>query len=149
MKFFIKSFFSKCDRIRSFLRIWSHLLKKSLMKNFIFCVVFGSYFSTFWVNMGIYLLCNSPYSVQLREKDCTRKKPQIWILFAQRPGSFLWFRRSFPWCSMIKSFCLNINNKYLFFLLTSIFSGAHRRGVDRCSQPPFRKKCPFWKKKIK
>ena len=95
------------------------------------------------------LLCNSPYSVQLREKDCTRKKPQIWIIFAQRPGSFLWFRRSFPWCSMIKSFCLNINNKYLFFLLTSIFSGAYRRGVDGCSQPPFRKKCPFWKKKIK
>ena len=26
-------FFSKCDQIRSFLRIWSHLLKKSLMEN--------------------------------------------------------------------------------------------------------------------
>ena len=36
MKFSIKEFFSKCDQIRSFLRIWSHLLKKSLMKNFIF-----------------------------------------------------------------------------------------------------------------
>ena len=36
MKFFITEFFSKCDQIRSFLRIWSHLLKKSLMKNFIF-----------------------------------------------------------------------------------------------------------------
>ena len=24
------------------------------MKNFIFCAVFGSYFSTFWVNAGIY-----------------------------------------------------------------------------------------------
>ena len=30
MKFSIKDFFSKCDQIRSFLRIWSHLLKKSL-----------------------------------------------------------------------------------------------------------------------
>ena len=29
----------KCDQIRSFLRIWSHLLKKSLMENFIFCAV--------------------------------------------------------------------------------------------------------------
>ena len=28
MKFSIKDFFSKCDQIRSFLRIWSHLLKK-------------------------------------------------------------------------------------------------------------------------
>ena len=39
MKFFFKDFFSKCDQIRSFLRIWSHLLKKSLMKNIIFCAV--------------------------------------------------------------------------------------------------------------
>ena len=39
MKFFIKDFFSKSDRIRGKLRIWSHLLKKSLMENFIFCVV--------------------------------------------------------------------------------------------------------------
>ena len=39
MKFFIKDFFSKCDQIRSSLRIWSHLLKKSLMENFIFCAV--------------------------------------------------------------------------------------------------------------
>ena len=34
--FSIKGFVSKCDQIRSFLRIWSHLLKKSLMKSFIF-----------------------------------------------------------------------------------------------------------------
>ena len=39
MKFSIKDFFSKCDQIRSFLRIWSHLLKKSLMENFFFCAV--------------------------------------------------------------------------------------------------------------
>ena len=38
-KFFIKNFFSKCDQIRSFLQIWSHVLKKSLMENFIFCAV--------------------------------------------------------------------------------------------------------------
>ena len=37
MKFSIKDFFSKSDQIRSFLRIWSHLLKISLMENFIFC----------------------------------------------------------------------------------------------------------------
>ena len=41
MKFSNKGFFSKCDPIRSFLRIWSHLLKKSLMKNFIFCSVYS------------------------------------------------------------------------------------------------------------
>ena len=39
MKFSIKDFFSKCEQIRRKLRIWSHLLKKSLMDNFIFCAV--------------------------------------------------------------------------------------------------------------
>ena len=39
MKFSIKDFFSKCKEICSFLRIWSHLLKKSLMENFIFSAV--------------------------------------------------------------------------------------------------------------
>ena len=46
MKFSIKDFFSKCDQIRRNiskitrkLRIWSHLLKKSLLENFIFCAV--------------------------------------------------------------------------------------------------------------
>ena len=39
MKLSIKHFFSKCDQIRRELRIWSQLLKKSLMENFIFCAV--------------------------------------------------------------------------------------------------------------
>ena len=36
MKFSIKDFLSKCDQIPRFLRIWLHLLKKSLTENFIF-----------------------------------------------------------------------------------------------------------------
>ena len=39
MKFSIKNFFSKRDQIRRKLRILSHLLKKSLMENFIFHAV--------------------------------------------------------------------------------------------------------------
>ena len=39
MKFSIKDFFNKCDQIRRKLWIWSHLLKKSVMENFIFCAV--------------------------------------------------------------------------------------------------------------
>ena len=39
MKFFIKDFFSKCDQNCRKLQIWSHLLKKYLMENFIFCAV--------------------------------------------------------------------------------------------------------------
>ena len=38
-KFSIKKFLSKYDQNRSFPRIWSHLLNKFLMKNFIFCAV--------------------------------------------------------------------------------------------------------------
>ena len=36
MKFSIKDFFSKCNQICRKLRIWSHLLKKSLMKTSFF-----------------------------------------------------------------------------------------------------------------
>ena len=39
MKFSNEDFFSKCDQIRRKLRIWSHLLKKFLMENFILCIV--------------------------------------------------------------------------------------------------------------
>ena len=39
MKFSIKVFLSKCDQIGSFLRIWSHLMKNSLVENVIFCAV--------------------------------------------------------------------------------------------------------------
>ena len=39
MRFSIKDFFSKCDKIRCILQIWSHSLKKSVMENFIFCAV--------------------------------------------------------------------------------------------------------------
>ena len=36
MKFSVKDLFCKCDKILGFLLILSHLLKKSLMENFIF-----------------------------------------------------------------------------------------------------------------
>ena len=36
MRFSFKNFFSNCDKIRSFMRIWSHIMKKSLMESFIF-----------------------------------------------------------------------------------------------------------------
>ena len=39
MKFSIKDFFNQCDHIRSFLQIWSYLLKKFSMENFIFCAL--------------------------------------------------------------------------------------------------------------
>ena len=55
MKFSIKDLFSKCEQIRSLLRIWSHLLKKSVMENFIFCVVnCGLKWVNFSVNKSLF-----------------------------------------------------------------------------------------------
>ena len=44
LKFSIKDFFNKCDLIRGKRWIWSHLLKKSLTENFIYCAVTPTYF---------------------------------------------------------------------------------------------------------
>ena len=38
-KFSIKDFYSKCDQIHRKVWIWSHLVKKSLIENLIFCAV--------------------------------------------------------------------------------------------------------------
>ena len=51
IRFSIKDFFSKCDQIHNDLRIWSHLLKNSLMEHFIFCAVYvqnWDYFNNFY-----------------------------------------------------------------------------------------------------
>ena len=40
IKFSMKDFFSKYDQIRRKMRIWSHLLKKSLMENFTFSALY-------------------------------------------------------------------------------------------------------------
>ena len=40
MEFSIKDFFSKFEQIHRKLQIWLHLLKKSLMENFIFYAVY-------------------------------------------------------------------------------------------------------------
>ena len=63
MKFSIKDFFRKCDQIRSFLSIWSHLMKKFLMENFSFYAVVGA-------NLV-------PISVQFSEKNFENHKEEI------------------------------------------------------------------------
>ena len=45
IKFSITDFFSTCGQICSFLQIWSHLLRKFLMGNFIFCAVCVIFYS--------------------------------------------------------------------------------------------------------
>ena len=59
MKFSIKDLVSKCDQIRNFLRIWSHLLKKPLMETsfFVQCLLklFWSFYYWLWT---IFLQCS-------------------------------------------------------------------------------------------
>ena len=56
MKFSIKDFFSKCDQILRKLRIWSHLLKKSLMEKLIFCAEKQMIsIHTHFKNLGVFL----------------------------------------------------------------------------------------------
>ena len=47
IKFSITDFFSKCDNICRKLRIWPHLLKKSLMENLVFCAVDSDIYRVF------------------------------------------------------------------------------------------------------
>ena len=65
MKFSIKDFFSKCDQIRSFcsfLRIWPHLPKKSLMGNFTFAQCQRELLHWFYATFGViyYFAFSSP-----------------------------------------------------------------------------------------
>ena len=91
MKFLIKEFFSKCNQIRRKRWIWSHLLKKSLIENFVYvqCYLWKNDSEMEETNEKIHenclqknycvksdriqrftdedLQCKSPYSVQMRE----------------------------------------------------------------------------------
>ena len=69
MKFFVKDFFSKWDQIRKKLRIWSYLLKKSLMENFIFCASAETILS-------LNLCC---FPMQLVLETLTRNKEKIFF----------------------------------------------------------------------
>ena len=76
MQLSIKDSFIKCDQIRRKLRIWSHLLKKSLMENFIFCAVSG---------LSYYVDANWPFRRQIHVQFfllllCTMKYFRILIL---------------------------------------------------------------------
>ena len=56
MKFSIKDLFSKFDQILRKLRIWSHLLKKYLMENFIFCAVCSAAILTNFIFISPFIL---------------------------------------------------------------------------------------------
>ena len=71
IKFSIKDFFSKCDQVHKKLRIWSHLLKKSLMENIFLAVLFclfkfvDSLSSVFWSIPSSFCVLHSSYKLLL------------------------------------------------------------------------------------
>ena len=57
MKFSIKNLYGKCDQNHRKLRIWSHLLKKFVKENFIFCAVKGEWVGGLREKREINVLC--------------------------------------------------------------------------------------------
>ena len=88
--FFIEDFFNKCDQIRSKLPIWSHLPKKSLMENFIFCTVYQSdynvlfrgdkiwhWLNKIWINSNVTLSYIRNLSKRISYELFTRNKTKF------------------------------------------------------------------------
>ena len=77
MKFSIQNIFSKCDQIRKKLRIWSHLRKKSLIENLVFCAVL---FFIFRISFVLYsdlhffnlFVPNAPFLYHLKTSENLR-----------------------------------------------------------------------------
>ena len=64
MKFFIKDLFSKYDQIFSFLRIWSHLLKKFLIEYFIFWAVNYVFAYIIWLSLQTSPACLTFWDIE-------------------------------------------------------------------------------------
>ena len=124
---FIKDFFSKCDQIRNFLQIWSHLLKKALMENFIFCAV-KIYLTVIWLlrhckHYKFVYLKNALHffeqTCKMKTYYCTLTRRYPFLIFS---GVRLWLI-SFPFCVSLekangrRNFWFNFSNfaRYVFF----------------------------------
>ena len=86
MKFPINDFFSKCDQIHRQLRIWSHLLKKSLMENFTFCAT--SFLNGHFPEWKISWLDISPRGPSPNEQFLEWTFPQQKVLRMSSPQKF-------------------------------------------------------------
>ena len=128
MKFSIKDFFSKCDQIRMTMRIWSHLLKKSLMENFVICAVLhcvGVYYRLKFSSQGKRILTFNRSKISNWKKSLKLplhwKFRETWICYW-----FFWgFLREFlqlhlslvqcTWTWLIFSFILYASKGSIFF----------------------------------
>ena len=81
MKSSIKDFFTKCDQIQRKLRIWSHLLKKSIMENFIFCAVIASSPLQYLLVLSLLPMQYSKKSLAMHKILCNDYELPIYLIF--------------------------------------------------------------------
>ena len=124
MKFSITGFFSKCDQVRNFLRIWPYLLKKSLMQTsfFVQCKSRKFYLTWFSMNMcaavvtllllGFFYYCPSQICDALpdlvpfvRFKKTWQNTQEVVLLLVSNTPSwvFLTFFNLYKWCEIVQS----------------------------------------------
>ena len=101
MKFSIKDFFRKCDQIWSFQRIWPHLLQKTLMENFFFCVVISVTHPTAFMRRNgcgwgyIVVRLTSELASGTNERYVTIRRARLW-----RTTKGVFDRDDFNWMNM-------------------------------------------------
>ena len=81
IKFSIKDFFRRCHQISSKLRIRSHLLKNSLMENFIFCAVLKDH----WISFHLSEILPKPLNMGIKTLSFQNKEQA-----SETPNSLFW-----------------------------------------------------------
>ena len=109
MKFSITDFVSKCDQIRRKLRIWTHILKKSVMENFIFCAVIHSSYlmsSTRGTYVWYFVLASKSHRWSLKSFDNKFTCLIQWLIYFKDNYLFVKYRHGWKrqkW----RSYCSN------------------------------------------
>ena len=145
--FSIEDLFSKCDQIRSIIRIWLHLLKKSLMENFIFCVVFTlNAINQCWQNSR--LRENCPYS-ELFWSRFFRIRTKYGEMWGIQNLSILSLKAQ-KWATEylgIQTLFTQYRFKYDFFLLLNAF--LYLKWIQNFKVVCGKIFCSFWLQRIK
>ena len=92
--FSIKDIFSKCDQIRSFLRIWLHLLKKFILENFFFCPVCSEWLLQYFSSVSLNPLLenrSSPFFILLKTYCFSVRYSVFWRMWV------LWCLKKVCW----------------------------------------------------
>ena len=115
MMLFIKYFFSKCDQIHRKRRIWTHLLKKSLMENIIFCAVKSACTMSSYFIKGLWNV--SPFKISILIEKKKSKIEKLIDICDTRIKSFNVYPRQLLWLWVPKTLShLKVKFSRKFFL---------------------------------